>query len=106
LVSEIKLGTYRLRVFKNRVLRKIFGLKRDEVTRDWRKLHNEELHSLYTSPSIIRMIKSRRMSLAEHATGIGEKMNAYGILVRKSEGKIPLDRPRYSWVGNIKMDIR
>jgi hypothetical protein len=74
---------HRLRVFENRVLRRIFGPKRDEVTEGWRKLHNEELHNLYSSPSIIRMIKSRRMRLAGH----GGERNAHMILVRKPEGK-------------------
>jgi hypothetical protein len=68
-----------LKVFENRVLRRIFGLKRDEVTGDWRKLHNEEPQSLYSSPSIIRMIKSRRMRLGGHVARMGEKMNAYRI---------------------------
>jgi hypothetical protein len=78
--------------------------KRDEVTGVWRKLHNEELHNLYSSPSIIRMIKSRRMKWAEHAARIVEKRNAYRILVGKTEGKRPLGRPRRRWVNNIKMD--
>jgi hypothetical protein len=73
---------------------------------DWRKLHNEELHNLYTSPSIIRMIKSRRMRGAGHVTRMGEKSNAYRILVGNPEGKRPLGRPRRRWVGNIKMDLR
>jgi hypothetical protein len=83
---------HRLRVFENRVLR-IFGPKRDEETGDWRKLHNEELHNLYSSPSIIRVIKSRRMRWAGNVTRMGEKRNAYGILVGKPEGKRPLGRP-------------
>jgi PAS domain-containing protein len=86
-------------VFENRGLRRIFGLKRDEVTGDWRKLHNEELHNLYSSPNIIRMTKSRRMRF-------GEKRNSYRILVGKPEGKIPLARPRCRWVDNIKIDLR
>jgi hypothetical protein len=84
----------RLRVFENRVLRTIFGPKRDEVTGDWRKLHNEELHNLYSSPNIIRMIKSRRIRWAGHEARMGEKRNAYRILVGKSEGKRPLGRPK------------
>jgi hypothetical protein len=95
----------RQRVFENRVLRRIFGLKRDEVTGGWRKLHNEELHSLYSSPSTIRMIKSRRMREAGHVARIGETRNAYRILVGKPEGKTPLGRRRYRWVDNIKMDL-
>jgi hypothetical protein len=92
--------------FENRVLRRIFGPKRDEVTGDWRKLHNEELHRLYSSPSIIRMIKSRRMRWAGHVARMGEKRNAYRILVGKPEGKRPLERLRRIWVDNIKMDFR
>jgi hypothetical protein len=74
-------------VFENRVLRRIFGPKRDEVTGGWRKLRNEELHNLYSSPSIIKMIKSRRMRWAVNVARIGEKKNAYGILMGKPEGK-------------------
>jgi hypothetical protein len=77
---------HRLRVFENRVLRRIFGLKRDEVTRVWRKLHNEELHNLYSSPIIIRMIKLRRMTLEGHVTRMGEKKNARRVFVGKPEG--------------------
>jgi hypothetical protein len=78
------------------VLRRIFGPKRDEVTGEWRKLHNEELHNLYSSPNIIRMIKLK----------MGEKRNAYRILVGKPEGRRPLGRPRRRWVDNIRMDLR
>jgi hypothetical protein len=88
------------------VLRRIFGPKRDEVTGGWRKLHNEELHNLYSSPSIIRMTKSRRMRWAGHVARMGEKRNAYKILVGKPEGKRPLRRPRRRWVDNIKMDLK
>jgi hypothetical protein len=76
------------------VLRKILGPKRDKVIGGWRKLHNEGLHNLYFSPSIIRIIKSRRMRWAGHVVGMREKRNAYGILVEKPEGKRPLERPR------------
>jgi hypothetical protein len=76
------------------VLRRIFGPKRDEVTGEWRKLHNEELHDLYSSPNIIRIIKSRRMRWAGHVTRMGEKRNACRLLVGKPEGKRPLGRPR------------
>jgi hypothetical protein len=76
---------HRLRVFENRVLRRIFGPRRDEVTGDWRKLHNEELHNLYSSPKIIRMIKSRRMRCAGHVARMGETRNAYRIVVGKPE---------------------
>jgi hypothetical protein len=72
---------HRLRVFKNRVLRRIFGSKRDEVTGEWRKLHNEELRDLYSSPSIIRIIKSSRMRWAGYVARMGEKRNAYRLLV-------------------------
>jgi hypothetical protein len=81
-------------VFENRVLRRIFGPKRDEVTGEWRKLHNEELRDLYYSPSIIKIIKSRRMRWAGHVARMGEKMNAYRLFVGKPEGKRPLGRPR------------
>jgi hypothetical protein len=81
---------HRLRVFENSVLRRIFGPKRDEVTGGWIKLHNEELHNLYLSPSIIRMIKSRRMRCAGHVAQMREKRNAYRILVGKPERKRPL----------------
>jgi hypothetical protein len=94
-----------VRVFENRVLR-IFGPKRDEVTGGWRKLHNEELHNLYSSPSIIRMIKSRRMRWSGHVAEMGEKRNAYRILVGNPIGKRPLGRPRRRWVYNIKIDLR
>jgi hypothetical protein len=84
---------------------RIFGPKTDEVTRGWRKLHNEELRDLYSSPSIIRIIKSRRMRWAGHVSRMGEKRNAYRSLVRKPERKRPLGRPRRRWVDNIKMDL-
>jgi hypothetical protein len=83
-------------VFENRVLRRIFGPKRDGVTEGWRKLHKEELHNLYSSPSIIR-IKSRRMRWGGgHVARIGEKRNLHWLLVRKPEGKRPLGRPRHN----------
>jgi hypothetical protein len=87
-------------VFENRVLRRIFGPKRDEVTGEWRKLHDEELRDLYSLPSIIRIIKSRRMRWAGHVARMGEKMNAYRLLTGKREGKRPLGRPRYvgGWI--------
>jgi hypothetical protein len=93
-------------VFENKVLRGIFGLNRDEVTGGWRKLHNEELHNLYSSPSIISVIKSRMMRWVRHVVRMREKRNAYRMLVRKSEGKRPLGRPRCTCVDNIKMDHR
>jgi hypothetical protein len=101
LVFDIKGG-----VFENRVLRRLFGPKRDEVTGGWRKLHNEELHRLYSSPSIIRMIKLRRMRWTGHVARMGEKWNAYRILVGKIEGKGPLRRPRRGWADNNKMCLR
>jgi hypothetical protein len=81
-------------VFENRVLRRILGAKRDEVTGGWRKLHNEELHDLYSSSSIIRIIRSRRMRWAGHVARMGENRNTYRLLVREPEGKRPLGRPR------------
>jgi hypothetical protein len=90
-------------VFENRVLRRIFGPKRDEVTGDWRKLHNEKLRNLYSSPNIIRMIKTRRMRHAEHLARLGEKSNAYRILVGKPKGKRPLGRTGRRWMNNTKI---
>jgi hypothetical protein len=94
-----------LRVFENRVLRGIFGPKRDKVMAGWRKLHNKELHNLYSLPSIIRMIKSR-MRWTGHVGRMGEKRNAYRILVGKPEGKRPLGRSGHRWEDNIMMDLR
>jgi hypothetical protein len=87
------------------VLRRIFGPKRDEVTGELRKLHNKELHDLCSSPSIIRIIKPRRMRWAVHIARMGEKRNAYRLLVGKPESKRPLGRPRRRWVDNIRMDL-
>jgi hypothetical protein len=95
----------RLRVFENRVLRRIFGPKRDEVTGGWIKLCNEELHGLYTSPNIIRMIKPRRMRWVGHVAHMGEMRNAQTILILKLKGKRTLGRPRNTWEDNIKMDL-
>jgi hypothetical protein len=88
-------------VFENRVLRRIFGPRRDEVTEDWWKLHNEELHNLYSSSNIIRMMKSRKIIWAGHVARMGPKMNAYTILMGKPEGKRPLGRPRRKRMDNI-----
>jgi len=96
----------RLRVFENRVFSIIFGLKRDEVTGDWRKLHNEELNDLYCSPNIVRVIKSRRMRWAWHVARLGERRDVYRVLVGKPEGKRTLGRPRRRWEDNIKMDLQ
>ena len=96
----------RLRVFENRMLRRVFGPKSDEVTGEWRKLHNEELNDLYCSPNIVRVIKSRRLRSAWHVARMGEEMGVYRVLVGKPEGKRPLGRPRRRWEDNIKMDIQ
>jgi hypothetical protein len=95
---------HRLKVFENRVLRRIFGPKRDEVTGELRKLHNEELPDLYSSPSIITIIKSRRMRWAGHVARRG-KRNVYKLLAGKPEGRRPLGRQRRRWVDNIRMDL-
>jgi hypothetical protein len=92
-------------MFENRVLRRIFGPKKDEVTGEWRKLHNEELRDLYSSPRIIRIIKSRRMRWVGHVARMGEKRNVYRLLVGKTEGKRPLGRPRRRWMDIIRMDV-
>jgi hypothetical protein len=105
LVSTLR-EEHRLRVFENRVLRRIFGPKRDEVIGDWTKLHNEELHNLNCSPSIIRMIKSSMMRWAGHIARMGEKRSPYRISVGKLEGKRPLGSPRRRWEDNIRMDLR
>jgi hypothetical protein len=93
-------------VFENRVLRRIFGPKRDEVTAEWKKLHSEELHNLYSSPDIIRQVKSRRMRWAEHVARMGEERNVYKVLVGKPEGKRPPGRPRHRWEDEIRMDLK
>jgi hypothetical protein len=92
-------------MFENRVWWGIFGPKRDGVTGGRRKLHNEELHNLYSPPSIIRIIKSRRMRWAGHVARMGEKRNVYRLLVGTLEGKRPLGRPRRRWKDNIKMEL-
>jgi len=95
-----------VRMFENRVLRRLFGPKRDEVTGEWRKLHNEELNDLYCSPNILRVIKSRRMRWAGHVARMGEGRGMYRILVGKPEGKRPLGRPMRRREDNIKMDLQ
>jgi hypothetical protein len=95
----------RLRVFENRVLRKIFGPKREEDG-SWRKLHNDGLHSLYSSPNIVMVIKSRKMRWAEHVACMGEGRGVYRVLVGRPKAKRPLGRPRHRWEDKIKMDLR
>jgi hypothetical protein len=95
----------RLRVFENRVLRRICGPERDELTGDWRKLHNEELNDLYCSLTIVRVIKSRRMRWAGRVARMGEERCVYRVLVGKPEGKRPLGRPRCRWDYYIKIDL-
>jgi hypothetical protein len=96
----------RLRVFDNRVLRRIFGPKRDEVTGEWKKLHNEKLHDLYSSPTIVQVIKSRRMKWAGHVAHIGEGRSVYRVLVGEPEEKRLLGRPRHKCENNIKTDMQ
>jgi hypothetical protein len=93
-------------VFENRVLRRIFGPKRDDVTGEWRKLHNGELHSLYTSPDLIRQTKSRNLRLVGHVARMREGRNVYMVLMGKPEGKGPLEGRRCRWKDGIKMDLR
>jgi hypothetical protein len=95
---------HRLRVFENRVLRRIFGPKRDEVTGGWIKLHNEELHGSYSPPSIVRVIKERRMRWVGHVARMGDVRGAYNILVGKPEGRRLLGRPKRRWEDNIKIE--
>ena len=93
-------------MFENKVLRKIFGAKKDEITGKWRKLHNAELHALYSSSNIIRNLKSRRLRWSGHVARMDHSRNAYRVLVGKPEGKRPLGRPRRRWEDNFKMDLR
>ena len=92
-------------VFENRVLRRVFGAKRDEVTGEWRKLRNEELSDLYSLPNNVREVKSRRMRWAGHVARMREGRDVHRVLVGKPEGKGPLGRPRRRWEDNIKMDL-
>jgi hypothetical protein len=96
----------RLRVFQNRVLRRIFGPKRDEATGEWIRLHNKELKDLYSSPNMMRMIESRRLRWAGHLACVGGKRGAYAILVARPEGRTPLGRLRHRWEDNTKMDLQ
>jgi hypothetical protein len=96
----------KLRVFENKVLRRIFGPLRDKVTGEWRRFHNEELNDLNCSPNIVQVIKSRRMRWVGHVARMGEERGVYRALVGKPEGKRPLGRPRRRWVDNIRMDLR
>jgi hypothetical protein len=96
----------RLRVFENRVLRRVFGHRRDEVTGEWRKLHNEELNDLYSLPNIVRVVKSRRMRWAGPGARMGDERVVHRVLVGTPEGKRPLGGPRRIWEDNIKMDVQ
>ena len=96
----------RQRVFENRVLRRIFGPKRDKVKREWRKLHNEELNDQYASPNIVRVIKERRMRWAGHVAPMGERKGVYKVVVGKPEEKGPLERPRRRWEDNVTMGLQ
>jgi len=96
----------KLRVFENMVLRRVFGPRRDKVTGEWRRLHNEELNDLYCSPNIVRVIKSSRMRWVGHVARMGEERVKYRVLVGKPEGRKPLGRPRRRWVDNIRMDLQ
>ena len=97
---------YLFYLYGARVLRRIFGPKRDGVTGEWRKLHNEELNDLYSSPDIVRVIKSRRMRWAGHVARMEEGRGVHKVLVRKPDGKRPLGRPRRRWEDNIKLDLQ
>ena len=96
---------HRLRVFENRVLRRVLGPKRDEVTGEWRKLHNEELSDLYSLPNIVRVVKSRRMRWVGHVVCMGEERGVHRVLVGIPEGKRAIGRPRRRWEDNIKTDL-
>jgi hypothetical protein len=96
----------RLRVFENRVLRRVFGSKRDEVAGEWKKLHNEELNDLHPSPNVVRVIISRRIKWVEHVARMRERRDVYRVLVGEPEGKRPLGRPSRRWEDNIKMDLQ
>ena len=93
-------------MFENKVLRRVIGPKRDEVTGEWRKLHNEELSNLYSISNIVRVVKSRRMRWARHVARMGEGRGVHRVLIGKPEGKRPLGRHRRRWEDNIKMDLQ
>jgi len=96
----------KLRVFENRVLRRIFGPRSDEVTGEWRRLHNEELNDLYSSPNIVRLIKWRRMRWAGHVAHMGEERGVYRFFLGKPEGRRPQGRPWHRWLDNIRMYLQ
>jgi hypothetical protein len=96
----------RLRLFENRVLRKVFGPEKDEVAREWRKLHNEGLNDLYSLPNIVRVVKSKPMRWAGHVARMVQDRGVHRVLVGKPEGKKLLGRPRHKWEDNIKMDFQ
>jgi len=96
---------WKLRGFENMVLKRIFGPRRDEVMGEWRRLRNEELNDLYSTPNIVRAIKSRRMRWAGNVARMGEERGVYRVLVGKPEGKRPLGRSRRRWVDNIRTDL-
>ena len=93
-------------MFEKRVLRRVFGPKRDEVTGEWRKLHNEELSDLYSLPNIVRVVKSRRMRWTGHVAHMGQGRGLYRVPVGEPEGKRPLGIFRRRWEDNIKMDLQ
>ena len=93
-------------MFENRVLRRVFEPKRDEVTGEWSKVHNEELSDLYPLPNFVRVVKSRRMRWEGHVAHMGQRRGVHRVLVGKPEGKRPLERPRYRWEDNIKIDLQ
>jgi hypothetical protein len=103
---QVSKGRTQLKLFQNRVLRRIFGPKREEVAGGWRRLHNEELHNLYPSPNILKVIKSRRMRWTEHVARMVVMINTYKIFIGKFEGKKLLGRPRRRWEDNITLDLR